>query len=136
MKKSSIMMLALSGTMLVGCTQSEYIGDAPQQNGNEIVFSGASGKMTRATSNTGSVAQKLDGQIKFYGVKKTGTTYADVFEDYVLWFDNANKTTSNPDGDWEYVDVVNKVYGTRNTAGKLEKNQYIKYWDFATDEYH
>ena len=130
-------MLALSGTMLVGCTQSEYIGDAPQQNGNEIVFSGTSGKMTRATSNTGSDAEKLDKQIKFYGVKKTGTTYANVFEDYVLWFDDANKTTSNPDGDWEYVDVAGHPYGTTPTADdKTKKDQFIKYWDFATDEYH
>lgn len=128
-------MLALSGTMLVGCTQSEYIGDAPQQNGNEIVFSGASGKMTRATSNTGSFAEMLDKQIKFYGVKKTGETYAKVFEDYVLWFDDANKTTSNPDGDWEYVDVKGHKYGPTE-ADKTEKDQFIKYWDFATDEYH
>lgn len=138
MKKSSIMMLALSGTMLVGCTQSEYIGDAPQQNGNEIVFSGASGKMTRATSNTADTdADKLDRQIKFYGVKKTGNTYANVFEDYVLWFDNANITTSNPDGDWEYVDVAGHPYGITPTADdKTKKDQFIKYWDFATDEYH
>lgn len=135
MKKSSIMMLALSGTMLVGCTQSEYIGEALQQNGNEIVFSGASGKMTRATSNTGSDADKLDGQIKFYGVKKTGTTYANVFENYVLW-SQGGVTTSNPDGDWEYVDVAGHDYGTTTTAGETEKDQYIKYWDFATDEYH
>lgn len=135
MKKSSIMMLALSGTMLVGCTQSEYIGEALQQNGNEIVFSGASGKMTRATSNTGSDADKLDGQIKFYGVKKTGTTYANVFENYVLW-SQGGVTTSNPDRDWEYVDVAGHDYGTTTTAGETEKDQFIKYWDFATDEYH
>lgn len=130
-------MLALSGTMLVGCTQSEYIGDAPQQNGNEIVFSGASGKMTRATSNTADTdAGKLDGQIKFYGVKKTGTaTYANVFENYVLW-SQGGATTSNPDGDWEYVDVAGHPYGTTTTAGVTEKDQFIKYWDFATDEYH
>lgn len=135
MKKSSIMMLALSGTMLVGCTQSEYIGEALQQNGNEIVFSGASGKMTRATSNTGSDADKLDGQIKFYGVKKTDATYAKVFEDYVLW-SQGGVTTSNPDGDWEYVGVKGQEYGTTTTAGVTEKDQFIKYWDFATDEYH
>lgn len=135
MKKSSIMMLTLSGTMLVGCTQSEYIGEAPQQNGNEIVFSGASGKMTRATSNTGTVAEMLDKQIKFYGVKKTGNTYADVFKNYVLW-SRGGTTTSNPDGDWEYVGVEGKGYGTDNTAGTLDNDQYIKYWDFATDEYH
>ena len=131
-------MLALSGTMLVGCTQSEYIGEAPQQNGNEIVFSGASGKMTRATSNTADTdADKLDRQIKFYGVKKTGDTYANVFENYVLWFDNTNITTSNPDGDWEYVDVAGHSYGITPTEDdKTKKDQFIKYWDFATDEYH
>ena len=126
-------MLALSGTMLVGCTQSEYIGDAPQQNGNEIVFSGASGKMTRATSNEGTVAQKLDGQIKFYGVKKTGTTYADVFKDYILW-SQGGATTSNPDGDWEYVGPETQLYGSENK--KIGKAQYIKYWDYSASEYN
>ena len=130
-------MLALSGTMLVGCTQSEYIGDAPQQNGNEIVFSGASGKMTRATSNTGSDAEKLDKQIKFYGVKKTGTTdaatYADVFQNYILW-SQGGVTTSNPDGDWEYVGPETQPYGSNNET--IGKAQTIKYWDYSTDEYH
>lgn len=138
MKKSSIMMLALSGTMLVGCTQSEYIGEALQQNGNEIVFSGASGKMTRATSNTGSDADKLDKQIKFYGVKKTGTTddaatYADVFQNYILW-SQGGVTTSNPDGDWEYVGPETQPYGSDNET--IGKAQFIKYWDYSTDEYH
>lgn len=138
MKKSSIMMLALSGTMLVGCTQSEYIGEALQQNGNEIVFSGASGKMTRATSNTGSDADKLDKQIKFYGVKKTGTTddaatYADVFQNYILW-SQGGVTTSNPDGDWEYVGPETQPYGSDNET--IGKAQTIKYWDYSTDEYH
>lgn len=133
MKKSSIMMLALSGTMLVGCTQSEYIGEAPQQNG-KIVFSGASGKMTRATSNTGSVADKLDGQIKFYGVKNTNDTYSTVFNNYVLWFDKNNKTTSNPDGDWEYVGSK-QSYGTEGTTGEVNY-QVIKYWDYSAKEYN
>ena len=131
-------MLALSGTMLVGCTQSEYIGEAPQQNG-KIVFSGASGKMTRATSNTGTIAQMLDDQIKFYGVKKTGETYSSVFENYVLW-SQTDVTTSNPDanqGDqfaWEYVGPETQEYGSdKNTIGKA---QYIKYWDYSASEYN
>ena len=125
-------MLALSGTMLVGCTQSEYIGDAPQQNG-KIVFSGASGKMTRATSNTGSVADKLDGQIKFYGVKNTNDTYSTVFNNYVLW-SQGGETTSNPDGDWEYVGPDTQEYGSDNK--KIGKAQYIKYWDYSASEYN
>lgn len=138
MKKSSIMMLALSGTMLVGCTQSEYIGEAPQQNG-KIVFSGASGKMTRATSNTGTIAQMLDDQIKFYGVKKTGETYSSVFENYVLW-SQTDVTTSNPDanqGDqfaWEYVGPETQEYGS--DKNKIGKAQYIKYWDYSASEYN
>lgn len=141
MKKSSIMMLALSGTMLVGCTQSEYIGDAPQQNG-KIVFSGASGKMTRATSNTGSVVQKLDNQIYFYGVKKTGETYSDVFQNYILWSDGAGVSTSNPDAqegeievqenNWEYVGV-DMPYGT---GSDKTGTQLIKYWDYSASEYN
>ncbi len=130
-------MLALFGTMLVGCTQSEYIGEAPQQNG-KIVFSGASGKMTRATSNTGTtVADKLAGQIKFYGVKKTDATYADVFQNYVLWSQDAVATTSNPDKDWEYVGV-NMPYGTGygdDTEGTTG-TQLIKYWDYSASEYN
>ena len=126
-------MLALSGTMLVGCTQSEYIGEAPQQNG-KIVFSGASGKMTRATSNTGSVVQKLDNQIKFYGVKKSNDSYSKVFENYVLWFDGANKTTSNPDGNWEYVGPATQTYGSESKT--IDKAQYIKYWDYSASEYN
>ena len=130
-------MLALSGTMLVGCTQSEYIGEAPQQNG-KIVFSPTSGKMTRATSNTGvSVAEKLDGQIKFYGVKKTGETYSTVFKDYVLWSENA-KTTSNYDGDWEYVGS-NQPYGGLNGGSDTKGTtgyQDIKYWDYSASEYN
>ena len=126
-------MLALSGTMLVGCTQSEYIGDAPQQNG-KIVFSGASGKMTRATSNTGTFDKMLDGQIKFYGVKNTNDTYSTVFNNYVLWFDKANKTTSNPDGNWEYVGSK-QAYGTDDTAGEVNY-QVIKYWDYSAKEYN
>ena len=134
-------MLALSGTMLVGCTQSEYIGDAPQQNG-KIVFSGASGKMTRATSNEGSVVQKLDNQIKFYGVKKTDDTYSDVFQNYILWSYGAGVSTSNPDAqeseigvkenNWEYVGV-NMPYGT---GSDKTGTQLIKYWDHSASEYN
>lgn len=133
MKKSSIMMLALSGTMLVGCTQSEYIGEAPQQNGNEIVFSGASGKMTRATSNIGTFAEMLDKQIKFYGVKNTNGTYSTVFNNYVLW-SQGGKTTSNPDGDWEYVGLASQTYGSGSET--IGKTQYIKYWDHSASEYN
>ena len=126
------MMLALSGTMLVGCTQSEYIGDAPQQNG-KIVFSGASGKMTRATSNTGSYAEMLDKQIEFYGVKNTNGTYSTVFNNYVLWSEGG-ETTSNPDGDWEYVGPETQKYGSDNKT--IGKAQYIKYWDYSASEYN
>ena len=125
-------MLALSGTMLVGCTQSEYIGDAPQQNG-KIVFSGASGKMTRATSNTGSYAEMLDKQIEFYGVKNTNGTYSTVFNNYVLWSEGG-ETTSNPDGDWEYVGPETQKYGSDNKT--IGKAQYIKYWDYSASEYN
>lgn len=130
MKKTLVMLLAVSGTVLVSCTQSEYLGEVAQQGGNEIVFGGKTGRITRATQNTGTVAEMLDKQMKIYGVKNVGGTYADVFVNYKLW-SQTSTTTSNPDGDWEYVGVAG-TYGTVT----LTADQTIKYWDYEATNYH
>ena len=125
---------ALATLALASCTSDEFIGETSQntlqKTEGAILFAGGAGNITRATSNTGTVAEMLDGQMKIYGVKKASTTYATVFEDYQLW-DATDKTTSNPDGDWEYVGAAG-TYGTVT----LTSDQNIKYWDYATDEYH
>lgn len=140
---------ALALTALVSCTSDEFVGDLSQQNSSGTInFNPSSKALTRATSNTGTVAEMLDGQMKIYGVKKTNgsgsdpATYATVFDDYVLWSNTTNVTTSNPDATtataaengWEYVGTTSQTYGADNTS--LTKEQYIKYWDWSTDEYH
>ena len=96
------------------------------------MIGGKAGKITRATANTGTVAEMLDGQMKIYGVKGETTTpaFTTVFGNYQLW-NAATTTTSNPDGDWEYVGAAG-TYGTVT----LSAAQGIKYWDYDTEEYH
>ena len=129
-------MLALFGTVLVGCSESDLVSDATNselsQNEMAINFAGGANKMTRATSNTGTVAEMLDGQFKIYGVKGA-TTFNDVFKNYILW-DATTTTTSNPDGDWEYVGPATQTYGSDNR--EIGQVQTIKYWDYSKSEYH
>lgn len=150
--KKKLLLAALVLTALAGCTSNDFVGDTPTttaQNGTEgaISFGGEAGKLTRATSNTGTVARMLDHQFKVYGVKK-GTSWSDVFVNYLVW-DSQSTTTSNPDpasaGDqngWEYVGVAG-TYGAGsgsdgdNGSGVAISNaQYIKYWDYSTTNYH
>ena len=84
----------------------------------------------------------LDYQFKVYGVKKMSKNGVDKFEpsftDYSVWYDEAKNTTSNTKG-WEYVGNKkagneDATYGSGNV--KLQNDQYIKYWDYAAEEYH
>lgn len=147
MKKFYFILTAAASIALASCTNDEYLGGSPgtgtaNENG-AIVFGGNAGKLTRATSNTGTVSQMLDGQFKVYGVKiysGSPNTYYSVFPDYVVWSSNT-KTTSNPDvntaGDrngWDYVGGTTQTYGADNTY--LTKQQYIKYWDYSAENHH
>ena len=154
--KKNLLIAAIAITALAGCTSDEYIGDnsptVVQGTNVAINFSSKAGKMTRATSNEGTVAQMLDGQMKIYGIKKknavaepsTPAVYTGVFQNYVVWSNTTNVTTSNPDAKtattaengWEYVAASGQSYGSTTTAGTTSANQYIKYWDYSTDEYH
>lgn len=151
MKK--LFFLAAVATMtLASCMNDEYLGEnstnivAQESTQGAIRFAGNAGNITRATSNTGTAANMLDGQMKIVGVKKvtSGPTYTTVFDDYVLWSNTTNVTPSNPDATiattaengWEYVGASSQAYGSTNTAGTLGKEQYVKYWDYDTDEYH
>lgn len=64
---------AASALALASCSSDDFLGENPgnvQNATNAINFSGDAGKITRATSNTGTAAQMLDGQFKVYGTKK------------------------------------------------------------------
>lgn len=132
--------LAASALTLASCSSDDFLGDTqgstPTSANSAINFGGDAGKITRATANTGTAAEMLDGQFRIYGVKKMSETQiVSVFNEYSV-FDVANKntTTSNTDG-WEYV-------GAKGTTGlgrgniSLTKNQTIKYWDYSASEYH
>lgn len=130
--------LAASALTLASCTSDDFLGDTPGSTptsaNSAINFSGNAGKITRATKNTGTVAQMLDGQFKIYGVKKVSETQlVTVYKDYSVW-DVADKaTTSNTNG-WEYVGAKGATnLGTGNIS--LTQDQTIKFWDYSASEY-
>ena len=135
--------LAASALTLASCSSDDFLGDTPGSTpssaNSAIKFDGNAGKISRATSNTALTTQgKLDYQFKIYGVKKVADNkYSKVFEDYNIWW-NTTKTTSNTNY-WEYVADKGTI-STGETATKtnieLSKNQTIKYWDYASDNYH
>lgn len=130
--------IAASALALASCSSEDFVGteggNVETSANKAINFVGNAGKITRATSNTGSAAEMLDGQFRIYGVKKMGETQiVSVFNEYSVW-DVANKTTSNTDG-WEYVGA-NGTTGLGRGKISLTKDQTIKYWDYSASEYH
>lgn len=133
------LVLAVSGLALASCQSDDFVGNNPGNPGEAktaaINFDGNTGKITRATSNTGSVAEMLDKQFKVYGVK-SGTTegknLSDVFQDYSVWNEAKGSSTSKTN-DWEYV----ATNGTEITDPGIEitKDQTIKYWDYSSADY-
>lgn len=139
MDMKKYLFIAASALALASCSSEDFVGTEGgnvETGANQAInFGGNAGKISRATSNTGTVAQMLDGQFKIYGVKKVSETQlVTVYKDYSVW-DVADKaTTSNTNG-WEYVGAK----GTTNLGtGKisLTKDQSIKFWDYSASEYH
>lgn len=131
--------LAASALTLASCSSDDFMGDTPGSTptsaNSAINFGGNAGKVTRATKNTGTAAEMLDGQFKIYGVKKASDgKLKNVFVDYSVWDVTANTTTSNTNG-WEYVGAKNS---TNLGTGKISlgnEDQTIKYWDYSASEY-
>ena len=135
--------LAASALTLASCTSDDFLGNTPGSTptsaNSAIKFDGNAGKISRATSNTASTPQgKLDYQFKIYGVKSgANNNYSKVFENYSIWY-NTTKTTSNTN-DWEYVagaGVITTGETANPTKITLNDAQTIKYWDYASDNYH
>ena len=133
--------LAASALTLASCTSDDFLGDTPGSTptsaNSAIKFDGDAGKISRATSNTAKTTEgKLDYQFKIYGVKKVADNkYSDVFKDYSIWY-NTNHTTSNTNN-WEYVGQKdNSFTPNAGTTITLGKDQTIKYWDYASTDYH
>ena len=134
--------LAASALALASCQSDDFLGNTPGNTpssaNSAIKFDGNAGKISRATSNSGTPQQMLDYQFKIYGVKSgENGKYSKVFEDYSIWWDT-KKTTSNTN-DWEYVAGAGEISTgeTENpTKITLNKAQTIKYWDYASNNYH
>lgn len=129
--------LAASALTLASCSSDDFLGDTPGSTptsaNSAIKFDGDAGKISRATSNTGSAPEMLGKEFKIYGVKSgatSGTDYNPVFKDYLLWYDDANTNTTTNKSGWEYVGAA----GTHGSA-TLNSNQTIKFWDYASADY-
>lgn len=138
MKNIYFILAAAASVAFASCTSDELVGGENQGTeqsltGDAIVFGGNAGKLTRATSNTGTTAEMLDNHFLTYGVKKVGDTWKAAFPNYAVW-SSTTKTISNPDATatnedgWEYV-------GDGSTYGG-QANQTVKYWDYSASEYH
>ncbi|MBQ9569599.1 MAG: hypothetical protein IJR24_05895 [Alloprevotella sp.] len=144
MKKLQFL-LAAAAITFAGCSSDSYLGDEEfalsQETTGASAFGGNAGRMVRATSNTGTVAEMLDHHFKVYGVKETATagTFTDVFQNYAVW-DNTTKTTSNPDGDAADADNKSRMNGWEYVGDGSAKGglgtQTIKYWDYSAPNYH
>ena len=134
--------LAASALTLASCSSDDFLGDTPGSTptsaNSAIKFDGNAGKISRATSNTATTTEgKLDYQFKIYGVKKTAENkYSEVFGNYSIWW-NTTLTTSNTKS-WEYVGKKDNSIHIPNTQTTIDlaKDQTIKYWDYASDNYH
>ena len=137
------LLFAASLLTLVSCSSDDILSsgqgtDTANEN-SAINFDSYAGKITRATSNSGTAAEMLDHQFKVFGVKaSTGDTYTTAFEDYLLW-DTEDKTISNSNG-WEYVGANGSTHGgTKDDASSqvtLQHAQTLKYWDYSSKDYH
>ncbi len=136
MKKYLI--FAASALALASCSSDDFLGENPgnvQNATTAINFGGEAGKITRATSNTGTPQQMLDGQFLIYGVKMNtdNTTFTHVFPNYRVWNDDSKNTSSNTDG-WEYVGA-DKTKNLGIGLIELKQDQTIKFWDYSSPEY-
>ena len=136
MKKYLI--FAASALALASCSSDDFLGENPgnvQNATTAINFGGEAGKITRATSNTGTPQQMLDGQFLVYGVKMNtdNTTFTHVFPNYRVWNDDSKNTSSNTDG-WEYVGA-DKTKNLGIGSIELKQDQTIKFWDYSSPEY-
>ncbi len=128
--------LAASALTLASCTSDDFLGNIPgnvQSNTSAINFDGGTGKISRATTQTGATAaQTLGKSYVVYGYKtaKDNSTTT-VFDHYTInWNNLAGKTESNTCG-WEYVGE--KTNSLSCLGG--DKDQTIKYWDYSASQY-
>lgn len=128
--------LAVSALALASCTSDDFLGNTPgnvQSNTSAINFDGGTGKISRATTQTGvTAAQTLNNNYVVFGNKTANDgSKSTVFDHYTIhWNGLKDKTESNTQG-WEYVGQ--KANSLTSLTG--DKAQTIKYWDYSAKQY-
>lgn len=128
--------LAASALTLASCTSDDFLGNTPgnvQSNTSAINFDGGTGKISRATTQTGvTAAQTLNNNYVVFGYKTANDgSKSTVFDHYTIhWNGLKDKTESNTQG-WEYVGQ--KANSLTSLTG--DKAQTIKYWDYSAKQY-
>lgn len=129
MKTKYYFLAALATAVFASCTSDEYVGDvslATQTSGaSAINFGGGFNAMTRADLTGSAAATKLGNAMKVYGVKQNRTTaenYDGVFVNYSVKYNESMAGNDEYNNGWYYVGA--------------ESGQYIKYWDWASADYH
>lgn len=128
--------LAASALTLASCTSDDFLGNTPgnvQSNTSAINFDGGTGKISRATTQTGvTAAQTLNNNYVVFGYKTANDgSKTTVFDHYTIhWNGLKDKTESNTQG-WEYVGQ--KANSLTSLTG--DKAQTIKYWDYSAKQY-
>jgi len=128
MRTKNLFIAALATFTLASCMSDEFIGDTSltnQTTDGAINFGGGTSKMTRADKTGGDAATLLNSQMKVYGVKQNRTTaanYDKVFVDYSVKYNTDKVGNDEYNNGWYYVGA--------------ETGQTIKYWDWASADYH
>ena len=128
--------LAASALALASCTSDDFLGNTPGNvlsNTSAINFDGGTGKISRATTQTGvTAAQTLNNNYVVFGYKTANDgSKSTVFDHYTIhWNGLKDKTESNTQG-WEYVGQ--KANSLTSLTG--DKAQTIKYWDYSAKQY-
>ena len=126
--KKKLFFAALASIVLVGCTSNDFVGDTPPAvngSGQAIDFGSGFKAVTRGDITGEAAATMLGNEMKVYGVKQNSTTttnYDKVFVDYSVKYDDTKSANSEYNAGWYYVGA--------------ETGQVIKYWDYASDDYH
>lgn len=130
MKTKYFFLAAIGALTLASCSNDEYIGDTSPtlgENGGDgaIQFGYKVANVTRADITGADAATKLGNAFKTYGVKQNRTTttnYDKVFVNYSVKYNEAQKGKDEYNDGWYYVGA--------------EEGQTIKYWDYASADYH
>ena len=108
MKKFYLILAAVTGLTLVGCTSDDLVVDqmanAYPTEDQPIMFSSLNKGMTRADFVGKEAADKLGNQFVVFGYKgaTTGTPGSTVFDNYtVKYYENTAGTSASNSNDWE-----------------------------------